>query len=83
LRDIEREIGLTARAVGEKALKNKEAVEENVMVKLLNQYSERLMEMLDERFKGAVVNGNANKSETPSCSGTEEDSTAIAVVAGD
>jgi WD40 repeat protein len=82
LRDIERELGLTARAVGEKALKNKEAVEENVMVKILNQYSERLMEMLDERFKGVVVNGNVNKSESPSCSGTEEESSSVAIVGG-
>jgi WD40 repeat protein len=75
LRDIERELGLTARAVGEKALKNKEAVEESVMVKLLNQYSERLLEMLDERFKGVSVNGNGvmNKSENTSFSSTEEE----------
>jgi WD40 repeat protein len=77
LRDIERELGLTARAVGEKALKNKEAVEESVMVKLLNQYSERLLEMLDERFKGVAVNGNGSMSKsennTSFSSSTEED----------
>jgi WD40 repeat protein len=55
LRDIERELGLTARAVGEKAIKAKGAVDENVMVKVLSQYSERLIEMLDEKFKGVLT----------------------------
>jgi WD40 repeat protein len=63
LRDIERELGLTARAVGEKALRSKEAVDENVMVKLLNQYSERLIEMLDERFRGSVGSNGSVKEE--------------------
>jgi WD40 repeat protein len=47
-RDVERELATTARAIGEK-VKSKE-FDETVMVKLLDQYSERLVTMLDEKI---------------------------------
>ncbi|KAF1991417.1 WD40 repeat-like protein [Aulographum hederae CBS 113979] len=48
IRELDRELKLTARAVGEKAIKSKQpGVDEQVLVKLLDQYSERLVEMLD------------------------------------
>lgn len=47
-RDIERELAATARAIGER-VKTKE-FDETIMVKLLDQYSERLVNMLDERI---------------------------------
>lgn len=86
LREIERELGLTARAVGEKALKSKGSIEETVMVKLLNQYSDRLIEMLDEKFKGlegVSVNGTPKSAEkersssTSSTSCAEDETTAV------
>lgn len=55
LKSLERELGLTARAVGEKAMKARGVAEETVMVKLLSQYSERLLEMLDEKFASTLA----------------------------
>ena len=49
LREVERELGLTARAVGERG-RSSRAVDEGVMVRLLSQYSERLIEMLGDRI---------------------------------
>lgn len=54
VRDVERELALTARAVGEKARSN-DPVNEAVMVKLLDQYSERLVNILDERIAASVA----------------------------
>jgi hypothetical protein len=51
LREVERELGLTARAVGERGRRG--GVDEGVMVRLLSQYSERLIEMLGERMGGS------------------------------
>jgi WD40 repeat protein len=62
LRELERELALTARAVGERAIKAKGKVDEGIMVKLLSQYSERLIEMLDERFKGLNTSTNSGSS---------------------
>jgi WD40 repeat protein len=53
VRELEKELALTARAVGEKAVKAK-AVDENLMVKLLDQFSERLVGMLDERLEEKI-----------------------------
>jgi hypothetical protein len=61
LKSLERELGLTARAVGEKAMKARGVAEETVMIKLLSQYSERLLEMLDEKFASTLakqISGN-------------------------
>jgi hypothetical protein len=51
-REVERELAATARAVGER-VKSKE-FDETIMVKLLDQYSERLVNMLDERIAQRV-----------------------------
>jgi hypothetical protein len=71
---VERELGLTLRAVSEKAMKARGAADETVMVKMLSQYSERLLEMLDEKFAATIAkqaqlngsngNGNGNSGET-------------------
>jgi len=47
-REVERELATTARAIGER-VKSKE-FDETIMVKLLDQYSERLVTMLDQRI---------------------------------
>ena len=52
-RDVERELAATARAIGDR-VKSKE-FEETVMVKLLDQYSERLVTMLDEKIAATVA----------------------------
>ena len=54
MRELERELGLTARAVGEKATQAK-GLDDSVMVKLLDQYSERLVNMLDEKIAASVA----------------------------
>ncbi|KAJ4368937.1 hypothetical protein N0V83_006019 [Neocucurbitaria cava] len=52
-KEVERELAATARAIGER-VKSKE-FEETVMVKLLDQYSERLVTMLDEKIAASVA----------------------------
>ncbi|KAL6710733.1 hypothetical protein ACN47E_007790 [Coniothyrium glycines] len=47
-KEVERELAATARAIGDR-VKPRE-FDESVMVKLLDQYSERLVNMLDERI---------------------------------
>lgn len=52
-KEVERELAVTARAIGDR-VKTK-AFEETVMVKLLDQYSERLVNMLDEKIAASVA----------------------------
>lgn len=54
VREVERELALTTRAVGEKA-KSSESLNETVMTKLLDQYSERLVSILDEKIAASVA----------------------------
>jgi WD40 repeat protein len=54
VREIERELGLTAKALGEKAVRTK-GINEGVLTKLLDQYSERLVEMIDEKIARRVA----------------------------
>jgi hypothetical protein len=77
LRDLERELGLTARAVGEKAMKARGVVDETAMVNLLSQYSERLLEMLDEKFAATLakqlnLKGGNNEDSDSSGSGPRD-----------
>jgi WD40 repeat protein len=52
-REVERELATTARAIGER-VKSKE-FDETIMVKLLDQYSEKLVTMLDERIAAGMA----------------------------
>ncbi|KAH0544820.1 hypothetical protein FGG08_001049 [Glutinoglossum americanum] len=54
VREMERELGLTAKALGEKAVRTK-GINEGVLTKLLDQYSERLVEMIDEKIARRVA----------------------------
>lgn len=70
-REVERELAATARAIGDR-VKSKE-FDETVMVKLLDQYSERLVSMLDEKIAASVAQrvrensvGNFSEAESPS-----------------
>ncbi|KAF2200501.1 WD domain-containing protein [Delitschia confertaspora ATCC 74209] len=51
--ELERELALTVRAVGDRA--KSKSVDESTMVKLLDQYSERLVTMLDEKIAASVA----------------------------
>ncbi|KAF2839571.1 WD40 repeat-like protein [Patellaria atrata CBS 101060] len=63
LRELERELGLTARAVGERAAKSK-GVDEKMISNILEQYSERLVEMLDEKISASVARQVRQNSES-------------------
>ncbi|PVI07122.1 WD repeat protein-like protein [Periconia macrospinosa] len=54
VQEVERELALTTRAVGEK-VKSSDAFNETVMQKLLDQYSERLLSTLDEKIAASVA----------------------------
>ncbi|KAI9820645.1 MAG: hypothetical protein M1827_005014 [Pycnora praestabilis] len=49
VRELERELGATLKALGEKAVRSK-AASESMITDLLGQYSERLVEMIDEKL---------------------------------
>ncbi|KAL5413578.1 hypothetical protein PMIN04_009377 [Paraphaeosphaeria minitans] len=63
VREVERELALTARAVGEKAKSNVE-LNETTIQKLLDQYSERLVSILDERISASVALHARHNSES-------------------
>jgi hypothetical protein len=68
VREVERELALTARAVGEK-VKSNDSLNESVMVKLLDQYSERLVSILDEKIAASVAYRIRENSESGMSSG--------------
>lgn len=68
-REVERELAATARAIGER-VKPKE-LDETVMVKLLDQYSERLVSMLDEKIAASVAQRVRENSVSNISEGTE------------
>lgn len=57
LKELDLELKLTAKALGERALKSK-AVSETLLAGLLDQYSERLVSMFDEKLKKASLGVN-------------------------
>jgi WD40 repeat protein len=57
LKELDRELRETARALGERTLRNK-AVNETVLAGLLDQYSERLISIFDEKLR-LSLNANA------------------------
>lgn len=61
VKEVQRELATTARAIGERA-KTKE-FDETVMTRLLDQYSERLVNMLDERIAASVATHMRQDSE--------------------
>jgi WD40 repeat protein len=70
LKELDQELRLTAIAVGEK-LKSK-AISETVLAGLLDQYSDRLMSLFDEKLKLTKLdsNGSAELVERPKTAGT-------------
>ena len=61
VKEVQRELATTARAIGERA-KTKE-FDETVVAKLLDQYSERLVNILDERIAASVALRTRQDSE--------------------
>lgn len=61
VKEVQRELATTARVIGERA-KTKE-LDETVMAKLLDQYSERLVSILDERIAASVALRTRQDSE--------------------
>jgi hypothetical protein len=61
VKEVQRELATTARAIGERA-KTKE-FDETVVAKLLDQYSERLVNILDERIAASVALRSRQDSE--------------------
>ncbi|KAL1605346.1 hypothetical protein SLS60_004894 [Paraconiothyrium brasiliense] len=63
VREVERELALTARAVGEK-VKSNVPLNETTIQKLLDQYSERLVNILDEKISASVALHARHNSES-------------------
>lgn len=63
VREVERELALTARVVGEKA-KSNVGLNETTIQKLLDQYSERLVNILDEKISASVALHARHNSES-------------------
>ena len=61
VKEVQRELATTARAIGERA-KIKE-IDETIVARLLDQYSERLVSILDERIAASVVSRMRQDSE--------------------
>lgn len=78
LQELDHELRLTAKAIGEKTLKTK-AMSESVLSGLLDQYSERLVSIFDEKLRlslatnildpGSTINGAIGSSAINSDSG--------------
>ena len=64
VRALERELSLTIKALSEKAVKV-EAVHESNVVKLLDQYSARLVDLIDQRMGLGVAGVVSPGSRTP------------------
>jgi hypothetical protein len=77
LKELDQELRLTAVALGEKSLKTK-AISETVLTGLLDQYSDRLVSMFDEKLRlSRVKSGDfAELAERPKTAGNPVISTA-------
>jgi hypothetical protein len=68
LSELDQELRLTAAALGERAIRSK-AMNETVLSGLLDQYSERLIALLDEKLNLTNQNksqdGNSSSEEGP------------------
>ncbi|KAL9087853.1 MAG: hypothetical protein Q9165_006415 [Trypethelium subeluteriae] len=85
IREVEKELNLTAKALAERAARGA-GVGEEVMVRLFDEYSERIVRMLDERVEKRMVErgmrgsgaevegrGTTGRNEAEAAIGTEEE----------
>lgn len=70
-RELERELGLTARALGERASRTR-GISETAMVNLLDQYSEKVVAMLDERVGARLKTSHTRHQSLPEGGAAEE-----------
>lgn len=66
MRELEKELKLTARVLSQKS--QGKTIDEAMMARLLDQASEKIVEMLDERIKERVENGFRRGDSSPSLS---------------
>jgi WD40 repeat protein len=73
LKELDQELRLTAMALGEKSLKSK-AISETVLTGLLDQYSDRLVSMFDEKLRLTRLdsNGASEAEDRPKTAGNPE-----------
>jgi WD40 repeat protein len=62
LKELDQELRLTAMALGEKSLKSK-AISETVLTGLLDQYSDRLVSMFDEKLRLTKLDSHEESGE--------------------
>lgn len=62
LKELDQELRLTAMALGEKSIKTK-AISETALTGLLDQYSDRLVSMFDEKLR--LTKLDENSTNTP------------------
>ena len=62
LRELDQELRLTAMALGEKSLKSK-AISETVLTGLLDEYSDRLVSLFDEKMRLTRLDTNGSSEE--------------------
>lgn len=61
MKELDSELRLTAKALGERALKSK-AVSESALTEILDHYSERLVSMFDEKLRASLGASESSKS---------------------
>ncbi|KAI9840195.1 MAG: hypothetical protein M1838_004181 [Thelocarpon superellum] len=64
VRALERELGLTIKALGEKVVKTEAVNDEEALVKLLDQYSARLVDLIDRKISGTGTASPSTKKST-------------------
>lgn len=75
LQELERELSAAVRAVGEKAIKAKDAFGESQIIKILNQFSEIMLEKFDQKINSAS-NSEKQLSESSAGAGVSSASSA-------
>jgi hypothetical protein len=69
LKELDQELRLTSMALGEKSLKSK-TISESVLTGLLDQYSDRLVSMFDEKLRLTKMESNGSEAgERPKTAG--------------
>ena len=63
MQELDQELRLTAKALGEKTLKTK-AMSESVLAGLLDQYSERLVSIFDEKLRLSLISNVSDAGST-------------------
>ena len=68
VRELEGELGQTAKVLAEKSARN-----ETVMAKILDQYSEKLVGLLDEKIEASIARQIRRRADTDDTDGNDDD----------